>query len=84
MQTVIAPGALESSLAMSTNISLDLLNIFYTDASWAAEILARYASIKIKGFSVTRLILAIDCDGGAVPIAPEYPFINVAWRIDPK
>lgn len=84
MQTVIAPGALESTLAMSTSISLDLLNIFYTDASWATEILARYASIKIKGFSVTRLILAIDTDEAAIPIAPEYPFINVAWRIDPK
>jgi len=57
-----------------------MLETMYT-SGWG-NIAARYATIKIKGYSITRMILAIDCAGAAVPIAPEYPFVQFVYRFD--
>jgi len=59
--------------------ALDLLSNFYTSATWGSEIAARFNTIMIKGFSVTRTILSIANDDFAEPTAT-----SVAYRWDIK
>jgi len=60
--TAITAGQSESTAtqAGTSGLGLNLFSNIYNDANFATQIAAKYSSIMIKGFSVTRLILGND------------------------
>lgn len=61
----------------------DMLNNIWTSASFAATVAARYSSIKIKGYALTRTILCLDNHvANVLPFTPEVPFAQFVWRYD--
>lgn len=60
-------------------MSIDLLYSAFSSTGWGIEINARYNSIIVKGFSVTRQILEMSNDDVSDPTA-----VSVATRFDRK
>ena len=78
--TAIPTGALASTSYIP---SLDLLKTFWLSSNFTTTVKDRFASIRIKGFSITRTILSVFCTG--VTIAPPTVCVlNCAYMIDKK
>jgi len=68
---------------MNTIPSLDLLKTFWTSANFTTTVKDRFASIRIKGFSITRTILSVHVDGVTMAY-PTVSVLNCAYLIDKK
>jgi len=78
--TAIPAGALASTYTIP---SLDLLKTFWLSANFTTTVKDRFASIRIKGFSITRTILSAYVTG--VTIAPPtVSVLNCVYLIDKK
>lgn len=64
-------------------MSPSLLQPLWTDPDFVNQVINRYNSIVIKGYSITRIILGFDNAGAAPPLALiDAQFISLAARID--
>ena len=78
--TAIPTGALASTSYIP---SLDFLKTFWLSTNFTTTVKDRFASIRIKGFSITRTILSVFVTG--VTIAPPTVCVlNCAYMIDRK
>jgi len=78
--TAIPAGALATT---NTINSLDLLKTFWLSANFNTTVKDRFASIRIKGFSITRTILSVYATG--ITIAPPaVSVLNCVYLIDKK
>jgi len=76
----IPAGALATA---NTINSLDLLKTFWLSTNFNTTVRDRFASIRIKGFSITRTILSVYATG--ITIAPPaVSVLNCVYLIDKK
>jgi len=76
----VASGALVTTNSVP---SLDFLKTFWTSTNFTSTVKDRFASIRIKGFSITRTILSAHVAGVTI-VSPDVATLNCAYMIDKK
>lgn len=82
---MVSNGASESSFTQigSTGLGKNMYGTIYADAAFATQVAARFSSIRIKGFCVTRILLGNDLQLGQTELlSPQQAKICYFWRFD--
>jgi len=61
---MIVNGTAESTATESFGAARDLLSTIYTSPNFNAAIRDRFASWRIRGYSITRMVMGTDYDVG--------------------
>ena len=78
--TAIPAGALVTT---NTIPSVNLITTFYNSVNFQSTVANRYATIRIKGFSITRTFLGAYVTGVNIT-PPDFAVLNCAYLIDRK